>query len=122
METLRYVGLSENPELTDLSPLKGKTEMENLDFYGLSLTDYSFLEGMKKLRYLQFEPSMLEADLSALSTLTGLEQLNINTNGNSGTIPHLDLSFLAGMTGLQSLQINGQFEELTLPSLDGLHT
>ena len=106
---LEQLSVYKNPDLTDLSPLAGLTELRNVNFNGSPVADYSFMAGMTKLEYVQLYNVQEDMDLSFLSGLTNVKSIFINGNIS-------DLSFLSGMTGLQSLnlQVSPSLEELDL--------
>jgi len=109
---LEQLSVYKNPDLTDLSPLAGLTELRNVNFNGSPVADYSFMAGMTKLEYVQLDNVQEDMDLSFLSGLTNVKRIDINGNNNFIS----DLSFLSGMTGLQSLvlQVSPSLEELDL--------
>lgn len=106
---LEQLSVYKNPDLTDLSPLAGLTGLRNVNFDSSLVTDYSFMAGLTKLEYVQLDNVQEDMDLSFLSGLTNVKSIFINGNIS-------DLSFLSGMTGLQSLNLNvsPSLEELDL--------
>ena len=112
---LEYIGLGDNPNLTDLSPLAGLTNMTEFNYYGTQVEDLSFMKDWTKMEYLNLN-DVGEADLSVLSGLTNVRHLNFNGSDNVIT----DLSFMGHMTNLQEVYIWGQFEALDLTPLAGL--
>ncbi len=108
---LEQLSVMNNPDLTDLSPLAGLTGLRNVNFDSSLVTDYSFMAGMTKLEYVHLFDVQEDTDLSALSGLTNVKSIDIGSNNFTP-----DLSFLAGMTGLQrlSLLVSPSLEELDL--------
>ncbi len=108
---LEQLSVMNNPDLTDLSPLAGLTGLRNVNFDSSLVTDYSFMAGMTKLEYVHLFDVQEDTDLSALSGLTNVKSIAIASNNFTP-----DLSFLSGMTGLRSLslQVNPSLEELDL--------
>lgn len=106
---LEQLSVYKNPDLTDLSPLAGLTGLRNVGFDSSLVTDYSFMAGMTKLEYVRLFDVQEDTDLSALSGLTNVKSIAIDSNNFTP-----DLSFLSGMTGLQSLSL------LVSPSLEEL--
>ncbi len=108
---LEQLSVYKNPDLTDLSPLAGLTGLRNVNFDSSLVTDYSFMAGMTKLEYVNLFDVQEDTDLSALSGLTNVKSIAIASNNFTP-----DLSFLSGMTGLRSLslQVNPSLEELDL--------
>lgn len=108
---LEQLSVYKNPDLTDLSPLAGLTGLRNVGFDSSLVTDYSFMAGMTKLEYVHLFDVQEDTDLSALSGLTNVKSIDIGSNNFTP-----DLSFLAGMTGLQrlSLLVSPSLEELDL--------
>ncbi len=108
---LEQLSVYKNPDLTDLSPLAGLTGLRNVGFDSSLVTDYSFMAGMTKLEYVRLFGVQEGTDLSALSGLTNVKSIAIDSNNFTP-----DLSFLSGMTGLQSLglQVSPSLEELDL--------
>lgn len=115
LEKLEYINLRENPNLTDLSPLSGLTNLTEFNYYGSPVEDLSFMSGWTKLEYLQLN-DVGEADLSVLSGLVNVK--NLNFNGSNNYIS--DLSFMENMTKLQEVYIWGDFEDLDLTPLKNL--
>ena len=108
---LEQLSVYKNPDLTDLSPLAGLTGLRNVYFVSSLVTDYSFMAGMTKLEYVRLSNIQEGTDLSALSGLTNVKTIVIDRNSFIS-----DLSFLSGMTGLQSLslEVSPSMEELDL--------
>ena len=79
MTQMRYINVGDNPNLTDLSPLSGMTEMENIDFQNLLVSDLSFLSGMTRVEYLNLSSIPAGTDLSPLKNLSSVKSLNIQS-------------------------------------------
>ena len=113
---LEQLNVYKNPDLTDLSPLAGLTGLRYVNFDSSLVTDYSFMAGMTKLEYVHLFDVQEDTDLSVLSGLTNVKSIAIN--GSNNFTP--DLSFLSGMTGLEEItaQVNG--DNIDLTPLSGL--
>lgn len=77
----------------DISPLKGLTELEYLDFGGVNIKDISALKNLKKLSFLDINNSEV-TDLSPLSGLTELTELNLAGTSPESFAPLLKLKKL----------------------------
>ena len=115
LTNLEYINLMDNPNLSDLSPLAGLTNMTEFNYYNTAVQDLSFMEDWTKMEYLEISTTG-ETDLSVLSGLTNVKNLNFNGSNNVIT----DLSFMENMTNLQEAYIGGEFEDLDLTPLAGL--
>jgi len=87
-------------EISDLSPLKGLTNLKELELWGNEITDVSPLAGLTKLEKLHLGDSQI-SDLSPLAGLAKLEKLWLDGNQIS------DLSPLKGLTNLKELDLEG---------------
>ena len=103
------------PQVTDLSPIAGLVNLENLAFAHKGLSDLSPLAGLINLEYVfSWENSI--TDLSPLAGLKKLKEINFCGGDIS------DLTPLAGLTGLEALYLvnNGISDISPLVSLTGL--
>ena len=100
-----------NSNITNLAPLAGLDNLEQLGLSYNQITDLSPLAGMTNLRTLIMEDNEI-VDLSPLSGLTNLTTLKLTHNQIS------DLTPLAGLTNLQELSVGNRIEDLS--SLAGL--
>ncbi|HEV7668140.1 MAG TPA: COR domain-containing protein [Thermoanaerobaculia bacterium] len=97
---LEWRGRSENPRLADLTLLAKFARLEVLNLYGCSqVTDLSPLSSVPGLQSLDVSSTGV-TDLSPLSSVTGLQNLNLNYTSVT------DLSPLASVIGLQSLDVS----------------
>ena len=110
---LENLKLSNARNLSDLSPLAGLTQLNYLSLDRTSVSDLSPLEGLNRLTDLFLN----ETPVSDLSPLAGLTQLG--DLGLSGTSVS-DLSPLAGLTQLWSLGLSGTSVS-DLSPLEGLN-
>ena len=92
---LEQLGFS-NESLSDLSPLAGLINLEGVHSWGNSISDLSPLAGLTKLEKIDFCGGDI-SDLSPLAGLTGLKELYLIGEEIS------DISPLAGLTGLTRL-------------------
>ena len=88
-----------NNSVSNLSPLTGLTQLEDLDLWGNSVSDISALAELTNLTGSSLIGNSI-TDLSALAGLTNLEALLIDDN------PISDISPLAGLTNLTKLGLN----------------
>ncbi len=93
---------------TDLTPLAGLTNLEELDLNRASITNLSGLEGLISLTWLSLTRASL-TDISALAGLTNLTELYLG--GNTIT----DVSPLSDLTNLTTLYLWGNPIEDTSP-------
>ena len=87
-----------NREISDLSPLSGLTNLEELLLSYNNISDLSPLSGLHSLRLLFLENNLI-SDLSPLRSLKNLKTLDLGYNQIE------DLSPLTGSTNLQSLEL-----------------
>ncbi|MCF7974361.1 MAG: leucine-rich repeat domain-containing protein, partial [Phycisphaerae bacterium] len=99
---LTGLDLSEN-ELNDLSGVATLTQLRSLDAHGNGVTDLSPLSGMTQLVSLTVRDNNFQGNLSALSSLTGLESLDLQENHISS------LRDLRGLTSLRHLSLADNF-------------
>ena len=85
-------------EITDVSPLVGLTNLEELSLDGNQITEISPLAGLTKLEHLWIRDNKI-SDLSPLAGLTNLEVLHLGKNNIT------DLSPLKGLTQLEELYL-----------------
>ena len=92
--------LVSNGNISDLSPLAGLTQLENLKLYNTyNLSDLSPLAGLTQLNHLELTSRFI-SDLSPLAGLTQLNHLELSDTSVS------DLSPLAGLTQLENLELS----------------
>ena len=119
MVNLRELTLPAASEISDLSPLAGLTQLEQLGFYeysgnmNSSITDLTPLASLTNLVNLQL--SCMAEDLSPLSGLTNLKALSLYL-----PITVDDISFLTNLTNLQNLHIQDNGSNNTHIILDDL--
>jgi hypothetical protein len=89
-------------QISDLTPLKGLTNLETLWLYKNQISDLSPLKGLTNLKSLDLERNQI-SDLSPLAGLTNLKWLDLKRNQISDLIP------LAGLRNLSSLTLNENF-------------
>ena len=128
---------AEVPSIT-IQGTEYSTDLMQLELMGLGLTDEDILDlkYMINLRYLNLDNNDL-TDLSPVSGLTDLEQINVNNNPdltdlsplagltelrnvNFNGSPVADYSFMAGMTKLEYVQLDNVQEDMDLSFLSGL--
>ena len=90
---------SYNDAISDLSPLRGLTQLTWLDLSGTNVLDVSPLSGLTALRTLRLYKSPI-SDVTPLAGLTQLMDLNLSNTRVS------DVSPLAELTQLRSLQLH----------------
>ncbi|MCP4456196.1 MAG: hypothetical protein GY809_32460, partial [Planctomycetes bacterium] len=100
LNQLVKLDLSEN-ELSDLSGLETLTQLGILDVHHNNVTDLTPLSGLRGLWSLTLRDIGYEGSLSALSSLTRLEHLDLDLNGIQ------DLDDLATLTRLTDLRLFG---------------
>ena len=105
---------------SELTPLRGLSNLRVLKLYDARITDVSPLAGLINLEILQLQDNQI-IDISPLSDLRNLRELKLNTNQIS------DFSPLANLTNLQDLDIRenpipseNQFVGMTVPHLKAL--
>ena len=137
LKNLVFLGLLHTPRISDLSPIAGLINLDNLWFsdgnvsdlsplaglinlrriftWGNPFSDLSPLAGLTKLRRLDICGARL-SDLTPLAGLTGLTDLYLPANGIS------DVSPLAGLTNLKWLNlVDNKISDVSpLTSLTGL--
>jgi internalin A len=86
-------------QISDISPLAGLTNLQVLQITNNQISDISSLAGLTNLRTLFITTNQI-SDISPLAGLTNLEHLWLSVNQIS------DISPLAGLTNLQFLQLN----------------
>jgi Leucine-rich repeat (LRR) protein len=102
---LQNINISNNPNVTDISPLEDIESILEARFNGLyQMSDISALTGMKNLRILQVGDTAI-TDFSALTGMDSLEILDAytiskNISGN------LSAAGLSNLSALKSLNIN----------------
>lgn len=116
---LQQLYLSDN-QITGLEALEDLTKLKGLYLGGNQISDISFLTGLNGLQELWLYDNNVpnqSLDLNALSSLTNLEVLGLQSDGIT------DLTPLTGLTKLQSLNLNNnQISNLTpLAGLTNLH-
>ena len=84
--------------ISDLSPLAGLTELENVDICGADISDLTPLAGLTDLKELYLRGNRI-SDISSLVGLAGLTRLRLDRNEIS------DVSPLAGLTNLEWLHL-----------------
>ncbi len=109
-KNLNYLEL-DNSKISDLSPLRGSTNLEFLEVHG-ELSDLSPLAESFNLRGLDIGGASV-SDLSPLAPLINLRSLDIGNTKVS------DVSVLAGLTNLEELAIS-ELDISDLSSLTGL--
>ena len=94
-----------NGWITDLSWLSGLSKIDQLYLPVGELTSLEGLEGAAGLTELNLSGPMYITDLSPLEGLTNLQRLYLYTSGNSGGVVAKDLSCLSGLTQLTEVNI-----------------
>jgi Leucine-rich repeat (LRR) protein len=100
-------------QITDISPLSGLTNLQSLGLACLPITDISPLSGLTNLLFLNLNQDPI-ADISPLSGLTNLQTLWLNYD------QIIDISPLAGLTNLQDLDLGGNNKITDVSPLSGL--
>ena len=95
---------------SDLSPLAGLTQMEDLYLYVDGVSDLSGLSSMSRLESLVLTGNMEITDLSPLSGLTSLRVLEVPGIGEKVGI---DLTPLSGLTKLRTLRLGSNVTDLS---------
>jgi len=98
--SLKRLRLACGPRLTDLSPLRGLTQLETLDIGGAGVRTLAPLAGLGKLTELSITGCRGVTDLAPLARLTGLTRLEMR-----GVNRVRDLSPLADLAELRVLNI-----------------
>ena len=98
----------------DIADLKYMINLTYLNLNGNNLTDISPLSALTELRQLNVNNNVDLADFSPLSGLTELQMIN-----NYGC-PVTDYSFVTGLTKLESIQLYNVQEDTDLSPLSGL--
>ena len=95
--------------ITDLSWLSGLSKIDQLYLPVGELTSLEGLEGATGLTELNLSGAMYLTDLSPLEGLTNLQRLYLYSSGNAGGVVAKDLSCLSNLTQLAeiNLQVNG---------------
>ena len=95
---------------SDLSALAGLTQMEDLYLYLDGIADLSGLSGMSQLKSLVLTGNMDITDLSPLAGLTNLQTLEVPVSGENVGI---DLTPLSGLTKLRTLRTGSNVTDLS---------
>ena len=120
LKALTELGLHHNPDLTDVSPLVGLTQLTSLIVSSNSINDISPLAGLTHLTRLQLDGNEI-VDVGPLAGLTHLTHLQLSGIRDAGPLAGLtqlthlglaggtirDVSPLAGLTELQTLLLEG---------------
>lgn len=97
----------EGKELSDISFLAGRTDLEMLDLSGTKVKDLSVLSELTNLRVLVFSESRLDhgakVSLAPLANLTNLEVLDLNWTDD---ITFEDFDALGNLMNLKELHLN----------------
>lgn len=128
---LSEIIISDNPKVTDLSPLSALTGLEKITFHNCNVKDISFTANMKNLTVIGAESNGI-TDISALSGHKKLSEVWLQHNNvkdisplkDSTEITHLsftnspisDISVLSGMKKLTQMYFSG----CKVKSLDAL--
>lgn len=128
---LSEIIMSDNPKVTDLSPLSALTGLEKITFHNCNVKDISFTANMKNLTVIGAESNGI-TDISALSGHKKLSEVWLQHNNikdisplkDSTEITHLsftnspisDISVLSGMKKLTQMYFSG----CKVKSLDAL--
>ena len=118
MTNLQTLSLEGNPDVTDLSPLSGLTNLTALNVMETGAADLSPLSGLVHLEELDLANPDI-ADLTPLSGLTNLKILYLD-NGNMISSAITDLSPLAGLTNLEALYIPAKSNYTDFSPLAGM--
>ena len=86
------------PGITDITPLTGLVQLEELFLEANTISDFTPLAGLTNLRTLALDRNHI-SDISGLSGLTSLDILSLNANDIS------DVSPLASLTNLRNLYL-----------------
>lgn len=97
---LRRLWIESVGQLTDLSPLAGLSQLNEITIYGCQATDLTPLSGLSALQSLELTYGPL-TDLTPLSGLSSLVRLGLSGNQIADAGP------LAGLTGLTFLDLSG---------------
>jgi hypothetical protein len=100
MQSLTYLGISDNSQISDISPLAGLTNLRKLYLSQNQITDISSLAGLTNLEHLELANNQI-SDLTPLAGFTNLTELYLQSNQIS------DISPLAGLTNLERLHLRG---------------
>jgi Leucine-rich repeat (LRR) protein/predicted MPP superfamily phosphohydrolase len=100
LASLRILNLGRNHYFTDLSPLAGLTQLEDLRLYGTQVADLSPLTTLSSLQTLWLDGTLV-TDLSPISSLTSLEFLSFSETGVANAFPLMHLH------NLQRLWLDG---------------
>ena len=90
---------------SNLDALSGLTNLEDIRLDVSGLEDLSGLSGLSGLTSLYLYGSQNDPDLSALSNLTGLQELDISASSRETGIYEKDLSFLSQMRELRDVRV-----------------
>lgn len=128
---LSEIIMSDNPKVTDLSPLSALTDLEKITFHNCNVKDISFTANMKNLTVIGAESNGI-TDISALSGHKKLSDVWLQNNNvkdisplkDSTEITYLsfanspisDISVLSGMKKLTQMHFSG----CKVKSLDAL--
>ena len=96
---LEWLSLSNNNDVSDISPLAGLTNLKWLDLWFTDVSDISVLAGLTNLETLDLSATDV-SDISPLASLTNLEGLLLSNNHDVS-----DISVLAGLTNLEVLTL-----------------
>lgn len=111
---LTELALSKNDDIDDLTPLKGLTNLETLEAWGLWASDPTPISYLTNLKILNLQESGIN-EINFLSPLTQLEVLKLGGNQIQ------EISPLANLTNLTLLYLDGNhISDITV--LDGLHS
>ena len=84
--------------ISDLSPLRGLTNLTYLNFWDNNISDITALRGLTNLTYLNLGSNSI-VDISAVSSLTNLTELNLWDNSI------VDISAVSSLTNLTELNL-----------------
>jgi Leucine-rich repeat (LRR) protein len=129
LKSLTHLVLDEN-QITDVSPLVGLTSLSFLALGRNQISDISALSGMNLMTRLFLSDNQMIDELSALSSMTDLVELNLNNNQIDDISPLLeiteltrlelrenqieDISALSGMDQLTRLDLrNNQISDIS---------
>ncbi|MFA6012946.1 MAG: leucine-rich repeat domain-containing protein, partial [Desulfobacteraceae bacterium] len=95
-------------QISDISILKGLTQLQSLDLSYNQISDISILKGLTQLQSLVLSYNQI-SDISILKDLAQLQSLDLNGN------PISDISILKGLTQLQSLNlVDNQISDISI--------
>ena len=93
------------PDVKDISPLAGFTNLELLEIKASNIKDITPLSSLTNLRELDLRGNLI-SDLSPLSSLTNLETLDLGGQGQGSPESLRELSPLSSLSSLRELRLS----------------